>query len=179
MRFASSLFVLLFLACTPVPGLAEAAPVSRKPVPGLDLFEKGEIPRVRLELSGEAIQSLRTSPRKYVVGAVVEGTRRYTNVSIRLKGGPGSSRPLEDRPAFTVNFDRQATGQTFHGLKKLHLNNSVQDSSYLSEKLCREMFEACSRLPAYRPRAPVMPSWRSTIAGSACMCSSRASTNSF
>ena len=142
MRSWLTLFILLFLAWTPAPGFAQAAPVSKKPVPALDLFEKNEIPRVRLELSDEAIESLRASPRKYVVGAVVEGARRYTNVSIHLKGGPGSFRPLEDRPAFTINFDRQAPGQTFHGLKKLHLNNSVQDSSYLSEKLCREMFEA-------------------------------------
>jgi len=148
MRCALLLFVLLFLAWTPTPGLAQAAP--GKPVPALDLFKKGEIPRVRLELSDEAMEKLRVSPRKYVVGAVVEGARRYTNVSIRLKGGPGSFRALEDRPAFTVNFDRQAPGQTFHGLKKLHLNNSVQDSSYLSEKLCREMFEAAG-VPA--PRA--------------------------
>jgi len=152
MRFASPLFVLLFVAWAPAPGLTETAPVSisGKPVPALDLFEKGEIPRVRLELSDDAIDRLRASPRKYVIGAVVEGARRYTNVSIRLKGGPGSFRPLEDRPAFTVNFDRQAPGQTFHGLKKLHLNNSVQDSSYLSEMLCREMFEAAG-VPA--PRA--------------------------
>jgi spore coat protein CotH len=144
MRIAISLFLLLFLSWSLAPGLAGAAPVSisGKPVPALDLFEKGEIPRVRLELSDDALERLRTSPRKYVVGAVVEGARRYTNVSIRLKGGPGSFRPLEDHPAFTVNFDQQAPGQTFHGLKKLHLNNSVQDSSYLSEMLCREMFEA-------------------------------------
>ena len=152
MRFALPLLVLLFLPWTPAPSLAEAAPVSisGNPVPALDLFAKGEIPRVRLELSDDAIERLRTSPRKYVTGTVVEGARRYTNVSIRLKGGPGSFRPLEDRPAFTVNFDREAPGQTFHGLKKLHLNNSVQDSSYLSEKLCREMFEAAG-VPA--PRA--------------------------
>jgi spore coat protein H len=142
MRCALTLLVFLFLAWKPAPGAEAAVQVSRKPVAALDLFEKNEIPRVRLELSDDAIESLRKSPRTYVVGAVVEGARRYTNVSIRLKGGPGSSRPLDDRPAFTVNFERQAPGQTFHGLKKLHLNNSVQDSSYLSEKLCREMFEA-------------------------------------
>ena len=73
---------------------------------------------------------------------MVEGDRRYTNVAIRLKGAAGSFRPLDDRPAFTVHFERLAPGQSFHGLKKLHLNNSVQDSSYLAEKLCREMFEA-------------------------------------
>ncbi len=140
------LFVLAGLASAETP----AANPTGKPVPAVDLFEQGEIPRVRLELSGEAMDRLRKSPRQYVVGAVIEGARRYTNVSIRLKGGPGSFRTLDDRPAFTVNFDRLASGQTFHGLKKLHLNNSVQDASYLSEKLCREMFEA-SGVPA--PRA--------------------------
>jgi spore coat protein CotH len=131
-----------------------AASTNTKPAPALDLFAQGEIPRVRLELSDEAMDQLRRNPRKYVAGAVVErvakGERRYTNVSIRLKGGPGSFRPLDDRPAFTVNFHRLAPGQTFHGLKKLHLNNSVQDSSFVAEKLCREMFEAAG-VPA--PRA--------------------------
>src|SRR5262249_33055826 len=105
------------------------APAKTKPVPALDLFADGQIPRVGLELSDDVMDQLRRNPRKYVTGAVVEavakGERRYTNVSIRLKGGPGSFRPLDDQPAFTINFDRQAPGQTFHGLKKLHLNNSV------------------------------------------------------
>jgi spore coat protein H len=131
-----------------------AVSTKTKALPALDLFAQGEIPRVRLELSDELMDQLRKNPRKYVAGVVVEevanGQRRYTNVSIRLKGGPGSFRPLDDRPAFTVNFNRLAPGQMFHGLKKLHLNNSVQDSSFLAEKLCREMFEAAG-VPA--PRA--------------------------
>jgi spore coat protein H len=49
---------------------------------------------------------------------------------------------VDDRPAFTLNFDRKAPGQKFHGLKKIHLNNSVQDSSYLNEKISREIFES-------------------------------------
>lgn len=133
---------------------AEEAPARTKPVPALDLFVQGEIPRVRLELPDDAMERLRKSPRKYVAGVVVEslatGERRYTNVAIRLKGAVGSFRALDDKPAFTVNFDRLAPGQTFHGLKKLHLNNSVQDGSLLAEKLCREMFEAAG-VPA--PRA--------------------------
>lgn len=150
MHLVSLILVLSVLVTAPTPALAEPILSRTKPAPALDLFEKGEIPRVRLELSDEAMERLRRSPRKYVVGAVVEGDRRYTNVAIRLKGGPGSFRQLDDRPAFTVNFDKLAPGQTFHGLKKLHLNNSVQDSSLLSEKLCREMFEAAG-VPA--PRA--------------------------
>src|SRR6185295_20034700 len=40
----------------------------------------------------------------------------------------------------TLNFDKFARGQRFHGLQKIHLNNSVQDPSYLSEALARELF---------------------------------------
>lgn len=147
------LLVLVLGSLSSVSG-AEDALAKSKPVPALDLFLQGEIPRVRLELSDDAMERLRKSPRKYVAGTVVEALanveRRYTNVAIRLKGAAGSFRPVDDRPAFTVNFDRLAPGQTFHGLKKLHLNNSVQDSSLLAEKLCREMFEAAG-VPA--PRA--------------------------
>ena len=71
-------------------------------------------------------------------------------MAIHLKGGPGSYRQLGDVPSFTVNFDRFAPGQTFHGMKKIHLNNSVQDRSFLSEKISRELFEAAG-VPA--PRA--------------------------
>lgn len=148
------LLLVLVLALLPTVSGAEDAPAKPRPAPALDLFVEGEIPRVRLELAEDAMERLRKSPRKYVAGTVVEalanGERRYTNVAIRLKGAAGSFRPINDRPAFTVNFDRLAPGQTFHGLKKLHLNNSVQDSSLLAEKLCREMFEAAG-VPA--PRA--------------------------
>src|SRR5204863_106019 len=71
-------------------------------LPAADLFQDGLIPRLRIELSSEAMASLRSKPRIYVPATVREGTRVYTNVSIRLKGGPGSFRPLEDRPAFTA-----------------------------------------------------------------------------
>lgn len=152
--FQRSIGILLLLTAQLSPPIAMAQAASgtkpAKPIPGLDLFVTGEIPKIRLELSAEAIDQLRQKPRKYVTGQVVEGTRIYTNVAIRLKGGPGSFRPIDDRPAFTVNFDRLAPGQTFHGLKKIHLNNSIQDSSLLAEKLCREMFEAAG-VPA--PRA--------------------------
>jgi len=118
--------------------------------PAEDLFTDGLIPRIAIEIAPADMDRLRTRPRTYVSAIVREGPITYTNVSIRLKGGPGSFRPLEDRPAFTLNFGRLAEGQKFHGLKKLHLNNSVQDPTYLSEKIGRELFEAAG-VPA--PRA--------------------------
>jgi len=47
---------------------------------------------------------------------------------------------VDEDPALTLTFDKFVPDQTFHGLKKISLNNSVQDSSYLCERLSREMF---------------------------------------
>jgi hypothetical protein len=49
-----------------------------------------------------------------------------------------------------LHFNKYVKGQTFHGLEKLSLNNSVQDPSFASEKICRELFNAAG-IPA--PRA--------------------------
>jgi hypothetical protein len=107
-----------------------------------DLFKEERIPSLRIDISRDGSASLNRSPRKYVKATIREGTDTYTNVAVHLKGSAGSFRGLNDSPALTVNFDHFAPGQTFHGLKKIHLNNSVQDHSYLSEKICRELFEA-------------------------------------
>ncbi|MEO8428281.1 MAG: CotH kinase family protein [Verrucomicrobiota bacterium] len=123
---------------------------SQKPPPGEDLFIEGYIPALRIEIPEAGVTSLRRSARRYVRATVKEGTIVYTNVAIHLKGGPGSFRQLDDYPAFTLNFDRFSDGQKFHGLKKIHLNNSVQDRTFLAEKISRELFEAAG-VPA--PRA--------------------------
>ena len=46
------------------------------------------------------------------------------------------------RPSLTLNFDKYVKDQRFHGLDKLHLNNSAQDPSHLCEMIGRQLFEA-------------------------------------
>lgn len=110
--------------------------------------------RVRLDFDKQALDSLRREPRKFVRGRFTEFTGGVTNVyldvAVHLKGAAGSMRGVDDNPALTINFDKFNPEQRFHGLKKLHLNNSVQDSSYCTEFLCGALFEA-SGVPA--PRA--------------------------
>ena len=144
----AALVSALFLIAVHTGSTARSDGQSR--LPGDDIFKDGLIPKIRLELSRGALDLLRQRPRTYVRATVREGNITYTNVSVRLKGGPGSFRSIDDKPAFTINFDRLADGQKFHGLKKMHLNNSVQDPTYLSEKIARELFEAAG-VPA--PRA--------------------------
>lgn len=71
---------------------------------------------------------------------VREGGKEYKDVAIHLKGAAGSFRPVDDNPALTLNFDKHVKGQRFRGLERISLNNSVQDRSFISEQLCREMF---------------------------------------
>ena len=109
---------------------------------GDDVFTDGVIPRISLEIPDGAWRGLQRSPRQYIRATVREGHQIYTNVALHLKGSAGSFRPIDDTPSYTLNFDKFAPEQRFHGLKKLHLNRSIQDHSYLSEMLGRELFNS-------------------------------------
>ncbi len=67
----------------------------------------------------------------------VDGVRRE-NVAIRKKGFIGSL--VEDRPALKVHFDADDPEQTLYGLKRLTLNNSVQDPTWLRQCIAYEVF---------------------------------------
>lgn len=112
------------------------------------LFSNGPILKLKLILSTNAVERLEkveggfgtSATRENVVGTVQEGDRVYHGVQVHLKGAAGSFRPIHDKPAFTLAFDKYVKSQRFHGLRKLSLNNSVQDPTFLSEQLCRELF---------------------------------------
>src|ERR1051325_1881901 len=124
-----------------------------------DLFTNAIIRRVSIEISDDGMNTLRryhwrrggdTSDRVSVSATVRERGAVYTNVAVHLKGAAGSFRPVDGKPALTLNFAKWAEGQRFHGLQKLSLNNSVQDPAYISEKLCRELY---NRAGVPMPRA--------------------------
>jgi spore coat protein H len=75
---------------------------------------------------------------RYPCVVVFDGIR-LANAGIRKKGGPGSQRPLAEKPAFSLKFNEFVKGQKLHGLSKLLLNNAVQDDSFLNEHLAYEM----------------------------------------
>jgi hypothetical protein len=133
-------------------GAALAADGKAKPPKesaGDELFTNTTIRRLRLEISPKDIATLRkyrwrreaaADERVDVPATVREGDLVWTNVAVHLKGAAGSFRPVDFKPGLTLNFDKFAEGQRFHGLQKISLNNSVQDPAYISEKLCREIF---------------------------------------
>ena len=123
-----------------------------------DFFRLGMIPNLKIQISDAEMEKLSAGPRTFVIGdprPFVEGTivendqQTYKRVAIKLKGSAGSFRPVDDRPALTINISKNEKDQSFHGFSKFHLNNSVQDDTYLHEWLCEELFRA-ARLPATR-----------------------------
>ncbi len=122
------------------------------------LFAGVEIPRLKIDIPEKELEKLRRqqpafgqqSERAVVQVTVTDGTIVYTNVALHLKGAAGSFRSVDDTPAMTLNFDKFVPGQTFRGLQKLSLNNSVQDPTFLSEQFSRELFNKAG-VPA--PRA--------------------------
>lgn len=112
------------------PGRAAAA----------DQFFAGPVQTFDLTLDDRALNALRRDPREPVPATLTVGTQRYEKVAVRIKGAAGSTRPIDDRPALTLNFDKFQPGQTFAGLDKLHLNNSVQDPSRMSEIVCADLY---------------------------------------
>lgn len=120
------------------------------PRPGQELFTNGPVLRLSLKIAPPEMESLRKDPRKSVRATLVEnGAQSYEEVAVHIKGAAGSSRPVDDRPAFTVDLNQFRDKQKFHGLSKIHLNNSVQDPAMLDEALCGELFREAG-VPAAR-----------------------------
>ncbi|MBK7998250.1 MAG: CotH kinase family protein [Verrucomicrobia bacterium] len=106
-------------------------------------FSSGTIPHLHLQIAKTNLAQLRERPRDYVRATIRAGDKIYEDIGIHLKGAAGSFRDIDnEKPAFTLNFDKFVDDQKFHGLDKLSLNNSVQDPSYMTEAICSELFLA-------------------------------------
>jgi hypothetical protein len=124
---------------------------------GDELFTTFFVPHLEIEISPEGMKVLENyrqvwgqpRPERIDVKATVrEGRAVYTNVALHLKGSY-TFQAIDEKPSLTLNFDKFVSGQRFRGLDKIHLNNSVQDPTYLCEKLARELFTAAG-VPAAR-----------------------------
>src|SRR5260221_8309049 len=117
--------------------------------PGADLFSTDQVQILRLTIADGDLDRLRREPRQFVPAAVQESDSRYTEVAVHLKGSVGSFRPIDDKPGFTLDFSTYRAGQKFHGLRRIHLNNSVEDPAYCNELLGSELFRSAG-IPAPR-----------------------------
>lgn len=121
------------------------------------MYDPDQVVEIRLGgLSEEDLDALEAEPDEYVHGSfelLVNGVTKGTlleDVGIRLKGGLGSGRPVKTgKSGFKVRFDEFVDDQLFFGIKRLTLNNMVQDPSMVHETLTYELFHDLG-LPASR-----------------------------
>jgi spore coat protein H len=139
------------LSAASLPALA-AYPHTEAVPAAAALFAGEWVPRLEIKIDENGLNALRantpnrhnTPDRPDARATVREGTNIYRQVAIHLKGSAGSFRELDNKPAFTLHFNEHIPSQRFHGLEKISLNNSVQDSTYMCEVLGRRIFNATS-----------------------------------
>ena len=112
-------------------------------------FFDGPVTRLKIEIAPASWSALQRNNRQYAKARISEGEKVYRDVGVHLKGAAGSFRSLDQNPSLTLNFDKFAKEQKFHGLDKIHLNNSVQDPSLITYGLCGELFRKAG-VPASR-----------------------------
>lgn len=125
------------------------------------IYNPGAVVFIDLTLSAEAEAKLEAEPGEYVKGAFSmtkssDGTPAGEEalpvappraVEVRLKGNVGGSfRPLTEKAAFKLKFKKT---EAFLGLRKMTLNNMVQDPSMIHETLAYSAFRAAG-VPASR-----------------------------
>ena len=117
------------------------------------LYTPDQVTEIEFALSDEAREALAAEPDEYVRATFsltrADGTSYGPLVvGLKLKGN-ASFRTLDKKAAFKVKFSEFVKGQKFLGLKKLTLNNMVQDPTMVHELLSYEAF-----------RVAGLPSWR-------------------
>jgi|GEM_PF-4338941 len=131
-----------------------AASAAAEPAPGQAgwVYDPSKVVIIDLSLSPVAEDALEVEPDEYVEGGfaisttdgVPGGEEHLVEsrglVGIRLKGSAkGSFRPLSGKAAFKVKFNfenaKGEKGKKYLGLKKLTLNNMVEDFSLVHETL--------------------------------------------
>ena len=113
------------------------------------LFREAVVRTLQIEVSPASFAALKEGNRAYVRATVREGDVTWRDVGIRLKGHV-TFQPIDRKPGLALKFNEFVSGQDFHGLSKVMLNNCAQDASYLREPLAAQLFHDAG-LPA--PRA--------------------------
>lgn len=131
---AKVLHVKRLLLCVVSALLSHTAPAAEPS----GLFSKDAVWPVEIRIDAAGIEALKGTPREYVRGRIRQGTNNFVEAEVRLKGN-FSFQPIDQKPSFSLKLS-PAGQKEFGGHRRLLLNNSLQDPSYLRGKLASEMF---------------------------------------
>ncbi len=108
---------------------------------GDPIFDPSKLHEVRIEMDPGDWESLRANylTDQYYAANISLDSTVVQQVGIRSRGS-GSRDAV--KPGLKVDFNKYVSGQEFHGYKSLVLDNLVQDTSFLRERLAFKVFEA-------------------------------------
>lgn len=137
----TGLRLLLLLAVCAVPSVSSAAKSSARGS-GEAFFNPPAIHQIQVEIPEPSLTKLKAENRTYVTCDVtVDGRYAMHKTGVHLKGH-ATFQGLNARPSLTLNFSKFTDNQTLMGIRKLHLNNSAEDATYLSEHLASGLYAA-------------------------------------
>jgi spore coat protein H len=141
MRWVSARVVLLVAVLAGLPPAASAQEMG-------EFFDDSRVHDIRLTINSKDWAALKENFRENIYYPCTLQWQDLTirNVGIRSRGLGSRS---ESKPGLRVDIDRYAPDQTFVGLKSFVLDNLVQDSSMLKERLSMAFFRRLG-LPAPR-----------------------------
>jgi len=137
---------------------AAGTSVPSKYVEGTDeqasLFDPLVVNRADITLPQSSYDALQANGKgdyqpAQLVFTTKNGPSEKLDVGLRLKGGLGSWRTLDQKAAFKVKMNFAVKGQRLYGIKKFTFNNMVQDQSMLHEAVTYRLFRAMG-VPAPR-----------------------------
>ena len=113
-----------------------------------ELYDPTNLPRFDITLPQESMDGLNMDPDTYVPGELRYGDEVVANIGVRIKG-EYSKRTLAQKAAFKLKFDEFVDKQEFRGLRRMTLNNMIEDPSFIAERLSYHVYRAAG-LPAPR-----------------------------
>ena len=124
-----------FVPCIPPPRVRPAdTAVESIAGEAVDIFDPTTVHTLELTVSADHIAALRSSPTEWVPGTLTFQGAVWEQVAVRVKGS-SSFQSIDQKPALKLKFHEYISGQRFHGLERLTLNNEVWDSTMMAETL--------------------------------------------
>lgn len=127
---------------------AGAAGTPERPLAGRRVFDRDVLHEVAITVAEADLSSLDERTDVRVPAELVFDGIQLSQVGVRNKGAT-SFQPTSQKPSFSIKLNEFVKGQELDGLKKLVLNNTVQDPTWANEILTYDTYRKAG-LPAPR-----------------------------
>lgn len=125
-----------------------AGGAAQLPLAGQHVFDREVLHEVAIIVAEKDLPSLDQHTDTRVPASLVFDGVTLAQVGVRNKGA-SSFQPTSQKPSFSIKINELTMGQRLDGLKKLVLNNTVQDPTWANEILTYDTYRKAG-LPAPR-----------------------------